>query len=41
LGPQVIDKNQPIGKAGLTINIQLNPVANISDFGKGPCRVKG
>ena len=36
-----MDKNQPIGKAGLIINIQLDPVANISDLGKGPCRVKG
>ena len=41
LGPQVIDKNQPIGKARLIINTQLNPVVNISDLGKGPCRVKG
>ena len=39
-GPLVIDKNQPIRKL-VNTNIQMNPVVNISDLGKGPCRVKG
>ena len=28
-------------KGWVNINIQLNPVANVSDLDKGPCRVKG